>query len=68
MQALLTALGAQIGKDWGIQPQEIVGSVRGLLDVARRLGEQLGGGVVGGGSTMQRLMSLLNGKSGGSEQ
>lgn len=63
-QALATALGSQIGKDWGIKPQDLIGSFNGLVDVARRIGQQLGGAAAGGDSPVQKLLAMLKlGKS-----
>ncbi|MEO7327221.1 MAG: FAD-dependent oxidoreductase, partial [Minicystis sp.] len=64
-QALATALGVTAGKDWGVQPGELVSGLNGLVDVARKLGKDLGGAYSGEGSPLAGLLSLLtNGKGG----
>ncbi len=64
-QALATALGVTATKDWGVQPGEVVSGLNGLMEVARKLGKELGGAHGGEGSPMTALLSLLTGGKGG---
>ncbi|MEP7123924.1 MAG: FAD-binding protein [Byssovorax sp.] len=58
-QALATALGTTFAKDWGVQPGELVGGLNGLVDVARKLGKDLGGASGGSESPIMALLSML---------
>ncbi|MFO0758852.1 MAG: hypothetical protein U0359_20335 [Byssovorax sp.] len=67
-QALAAALGVTLGKDWGVQPMELAGGLKGLSDVARQLGKDLGAsyGYGGDASPFMGLLSVLtNGRIGG---
>lgn len=64
-QALMTALGVTLGKDWGVQPGEVVAAVNGLVDAGRKLLEALGASTgTPYHSSVSRLLSLL-GRGGG---
>lgn len=57
-QALLSSVGATSGRDWGVQPMELVAGLNGLLQVVSSLTRDYGGATLDS-APMKGLMSLL---------
>ncbi|MFO0628150.1 MAG: NAD(P)-binding protein [Polyangiales bacterium] len=57
-QALLASVGATSGRDWGVQPLELVAGLNGLLQVVSSLTRDYGGATLDS-APLKGLMSLL---------
>jgi hypothetical protein len=57
-QALMTALGATLGKDWAMGPMDMAGAVNNLMEVARKVSTEMGTGT-GGLDSIWKLLSTL---------
>jgi uncharacterized protein with NAD-binding domain and iron-sulfur cluster len=60
-QALATALGVTVGKDWGIEPQEIAAAMNGLVQVARAVGGELRAAYGLPDVSIPNILSMLRG-------
>jgi len=71
-QSLLAALGATMGKDWGVEPNELAGSMNGLMELVRGMSKDMGAipalgipSLGGAEPTMLKLLSMLGIGKGG---